>query len=111
MVEAVAGLGDVIIIDNYMHLRSKPAHNPLPSVMSPWPMNIVSGAAQARPGRSPNRLLLSLGRGTSAQAAAVVRDPDIAVLKLGRRGAAKAARRIRSAQGQSAAESGGSRSK
>jgi hypothetical integral membrane protein (TIGR02206 family) len=41
----VSGIGDVITGGNYMYLRSKPIHSSLLSVMGPWPVYIVAGAA------------------------------------------------------------------
>lgn len=42
---ALSGLGDVITGGNYMYLRTKPSHGSLLSVMGPWPLYIVFGAA------------------------------------------------------------------
>jgi hypothetical integral membrane protein (TIGR02206 family) len=42
---ALAAAGDLATGGNYMYLRSKPIHNSLLSVMGPWPVYIVAGAA------------------------------------------------------------------
>jgi hypothetical integral membrane protein (TIGR02206 family) len=42
---AISGAGDLITGGNYMYLRSKPVHNSLLSLMGPWPVYIVAGAA------------------------------------------------------------------